>query len=53
MTVQELIDRLQQIEDKTKSVCCILGADIFYVFSVDEHMNYVFLKEWEPKKKES
>lgn len=52
MTVQELIEKLQQIEDKKKTVCCISETDCFYVYSVKEEMHDVFLEEWKPTKKD-
>lgn len=51
MNVQELIEKLQQIEDKTKEVCCISWNDCFYVYKVEEDIHDVFLKEWESERR--
>lgn len=45
MTVQELIDQLQQIKDKKKEVCCISVNDDFYIQSVKEDIAAVYLEE--------
>lgn len=45
MTVQKLIEKLQQIEDKTKNVCFMSVDDCFHIYSVEEDIQKVYLKE--------
>lgn len=45
MTVQKLIEQLQQIEDKTKYVCFMSENDCFHIYSIEEDIQKVYLKE--------
>jgi hypothetical protein len=45
MTVQQLIDALEEIQDKTKSVFFDNGYDTWYVCSAVEALTCVFIND--------